>query len=768
MKRRLLMQVGLLLAAVALQCPATRAAEAQSQVAPPHLGEAAPPPVAAQPPFVTQLEGRYTFREDGTGTEIFAKRIKVLTSGAVQTQSQQQFEFIEGMQTLDIVEAYTEKPDGRRILVGPANIITRDGASGLALAYVRDLKVRTLIFPDVSVGDTLVMTSKRELLQGEFAGQFTDFDIFSRSLSLSSVHITIEAPASLNLAVRATGDHTTDKFQVVDAVERHEITVAPEPYEPDEPGAVSPLDREPALFVSTFPSYEALGAAYGETALPKSAVTPGIAVLADEITRNVDDRRAQTSAIDAWVKKNIRYVAVFLSTGRVVPHDASVILRNRFGDCKDKVTLMAALLAAKGITSEVALINLGNAYSLPEPPTLAALNHVILFLPEFGVYDDPTASEAAFGVLAPEAYDKPVVRVSAAGVKLARTPAMNPAEHVSHSITKLDFAGDGAITGQTEEDNSGVLGMALRTAAGMLQQLGPETAVQRMLEGYNTPGTGHIDLGNSSETRDPFVVQSSFALSNRFKPPAPGGSASVPFGMPLTVRPGNFLFGRRMSGRRFAFPCYGGTQIEDIEATFDKALPLPAPLPSVRIDNPLFTYESTYSIEDGTLKVHRQFISRVPGQSCPPETEARIAVDLDRVRADVNSAYLFPRSALTTPAPADSSAPPIREISRVAVADQQLRVAFFYDLYPDCSLVGVPTVRVIDPPKNGRLNIENGPGFPSFPANNPRFKCNDQRVDGAVMSYMPNSGFTGGDMITVEAIYPDGSSRKRRYAIEVK
>ena len=73
---------------------------------------------------------------------------------------------------------------------------------------------------------------------------------------------------------------------------------------------------------------------------------------------------------------------------------------------------------AKGISSEQALINLGNAYTLPEPPTMVALNHVILY-PEFDLYDDPTANFAAFGVLAAENYDKPVVRVSAAGATLA-------------------------------------------------------------------------------------------------------------------------------------------------------------------------------------------------------------------------------------------------------------------------------------------------------------------------------------------------------------
>src|SRR5580704_7291694 len=115
------------------------------------------------------------------------------------------------------------------------------------------------------------------------------------------------------------------------------------------------------------------------------------------------------------MKKNIRYVAVYLALGLVVPNDATTVLQNRYGDCKDKVTLMSALLAAKGIASETALINFGASYTLPEPPTMLSLNHAIVYLPEFDLYDDPTARYAAFGVLAAETYDKPVLVVGASG-----------------------------------------------------------------------------------------------------------------------------------------------------------------------------------------------------------------------------------------------------------------------------------------------------------------------------------------------------------------
>jgi hypothetical protein len=74
------------------------------------------------------------------------------------------------------------------------------------------------------------------------------------------------------------------------------------------------------------------------------------------------------------------------------------------------------------------LTNGTNAYALHQPATLAALNHVIVYLPEWGIHDDPSSSRAGFGVLV-NTHDKPALHLSASAVRLARTPAMRPQDH---------------------------------------------------------------------------------------------------------------------------------------------------------------------------------------------------------------------------------------------------------------------------------------------------------------------------------------------------
>ena len=71
----------------------------------------------AAPPFTTQLKGHLTVRDDRTATEVATKRIKILSQGVIQSLSQQQVRFVEGMQKLETLEAFTEKADGRHVAV---------------------------------------------------------------------------------------------------------------------------------------------------------------------------------------------------------------------------------------------------------------------------------------------------------------------------------------------------------------------------------------------------------------------------------------------------------------------------------------------------------------------------------------------------------------------------------------------------------------------------------------------------------------------------
>ena len=55
---------------------------------------------------------------------------------------------MEGMETLEIIEAFTEKPDATRVRVAPMNILAHDAAGGLEATFTRDLKQRSRAAPN--------------------------------------------------------------------------------------------------------------------------------------------------------------------------------------------------------------------------------------------------------------------------------------------------------------------------------------------------------------------------------------------------------------------------------------------------------------------------------------------------------------------------------------------------------------------------------------------------------------------------------------------
>jgi len=66
-------------------------------------------------------------------------------------------------------------------------------------------------------------------------------------------------------------------------------------------------------------------------------------------------------AIYEYVSQEIRYVSLSFGVTRYAPHPAGTVLANQYGDCKDKHTLLAAMLGAAGIEAWPVLANTGRS-----------------------------------------------------------------------------------------------------------------------------------------------------------------------------------------------------------------------------------------------------------------------------------------------------------------------------------------------------------------------------------------------------------------------
>ena len=585
-------------------------------------------------------------RPDLTVTVNSTTRLKILRESAIRALGQQTVPYVESLNPLEVVEAYTEKSDGRKLFVDPANILTRDAATGLNAVYQRDAKVKTIIFPDIEVGDTLVYALKVNRVDKRFPGHLFFQAALPRSVPYGTYHLTVDEPKSLALRAATNGEGFSHTVTDMGEDQRHEFNFRPDGWRLDEPGAVSFWDRDPRIVFTTFKDLSELGASYWSSMKDRDVIDPEIQTLADEITKGIDSKRAQAAAIDHWVKKNIRYVLVFLGSGGITPNPPLTVLKNKFGDCKDHVALMGALLRAKGIAGEQVLISLGNSYRLPELPA-PSFNHVMLYLPDFDLYTDPTASYASFATLPESSYDKPVLHISEAGGRAARTPPAKADDHVTIARTTASIGADGAVKGTTRQTATGIFAISARSTAMQIQTQGREKYAETILRGHGEPGTGLFEAAAPFDFAEPYVIQGAFSLNTKLQIPF-NGPRTIPLGIPIHRRPGVGLLGQRIAGRTTDFVCFPGKQVEEIELTFAEGLPMPRPIRGRNIDNKYFNYQSHYVISGRTLTIRREFRSNVAHQVCAKEIESELTEPLQEVARSLRTRMSFQPSATNT------------------------------------------------------------------------------------------------------------------------
>ncbi|MCX6836014.1 MAG: DUF3857 and transglutaminase domain-containing protein [candidate division Zixibacteria bacterium] len=123
------------------------------------------------------------------------------------------------------------------------------------------------------------------------------------------------------------------------------------------------------------------------------ADTAALAGTVSTVCGNLTQPGARLRAIAHYVRDNIRYVAVEIGAGRFQPRAAGTTLTNRYGDCKDKVALVRAMLALAGIPSEAVGALIGERVD-PDFPSPFQFNHVIIAIPIQALPDLPPYPDA--------------------------------------------------------------------------------------------------------------------------------------------------------------------------------------------------------------------------------------------------------------------------------------------------------------------------------------------------------------------------------------
>ncbi len=114
----------------------------------------------------------------------------------------------------------------------------------------------------------------------------------------------------------------------------------------------------------------------------KAATLPADGPLAAEVARiraASTDPLVRTQAALVLVQDRIRYVALAMGTGGLVPADAATTWSRRFGDCKGKTVLLIAMLRALGVTADAVAVSTALGDGLDARlPRASAFDHVVV------------------------------------------------------------------------------------------------------------------------------------------------------------------------------------------------------------------------------------------------------------------------------------------------------------------------------------------------------------------------------------------------------
>ena len=563
------------------------------------------------PISVERIAGRYIVNADGSFHHISEQTIRIETPQAIDSMGAQRVAYSSSRETIESIEAWIIQPDGTKIIVPPESIRTQDEDTEGGSSKFSDTKYKVIIFPQVRVGSRLYWKYESFVHTPLFAGQFFQDWTLSPLVRVDHWEVDISLPAGKALYVENRGVDGGLESRTADADHYHFIHQQLASIPPDE-AAVSEDDYADLLRVSTLPDVLAVGRLYQANAAPKASLTERIRARALNLTTGLTGEREEARALYDWVSRNIRYVAVTLGSGGYVPHSADEVLANEYGDCKDHVVLLEALLAAAGIDSVPALINSDSSYTLQKVGSFA-FNHVITYLPSLDLYVDSTAHFTPFGILPFGDTDKPVVLTSLG--RLGRTPRTRADVNVSRAKASMVIHSDGTIEGTSMATMSGSYEISSRSARFSDRSSPEEQVVKGLLSRFGETGSGSLSHVDPEDIDKPYWIEGRFQLDPVANIPGRGAMR-----IPVGLAPGRFAGiaanKTTVSQQQHPWPCTSQTISESYTIQFPSNVLITSIPDGLAYHDDQIDFRSTYRRVGRQVLAERSLVVQRPSQVC--------------------------------------------------------------------------------------------------------------------------------------------------------
>ncbi len=349
-------------------------------------------------------------------------------------------------------------------------------AAGEGYEIYSDAKAKVMRIPGVDVG-TLVGV---EWEQKRHPYTFEDQWFFQSSLPVQRARFILHLPA--NWEFRAAWMHYPEQVpQVQSGTNTWELSDIPRIENEFEMPHWRALAGQ---LVVTYFSEKTKGRTYstwGDFGAWYTQLTTGMRDPSPALQQKVQDLAPATlplmdriRALAYFAQRDIRYAAIEIGIGGYQPHPASLTFSNRYGDCKDKATVLSAMLAQIGVKSYYIPVHTDRGIYTEKTPPTNGFNHVILAIqlpegsfkaPMPALYEhsklghllifDPTSRVVPLGQIPSYEQDNYGLLVTEQGGELIHLPLSTPESNRMTRTAKLTLMPDGSMKGEVQEVRTG-------------------------------------------------------------------------------------------------------------------------------------------------------------------------------------------------------------------------------------------------------------------------------------------------------------------------
>src|SRR5215213_2865154 len=318
---------------------------------------------------VEQFSTAYRFERDGTGQREATLRVKVQSDAGVGRFGQLVFDYSSANEKLDMDYVRVRKADGTVVNATVSDIQDLTAPVAREAPVYTDLRQKHVTVPGLRPGDMLeyhmVWNISTPLAQNQF---WLEHYFVTRRLIVLDDQLTVNIPAASKVKLKTEpGFEPTIKEENDRRIylwnhsnlkpDSEEDEKEKEQATEDDPQSEEAEEIHPQVQLTTFQSWEEVGQWYANLQRDRIVPDEKIKVKAEEVIRGLQSEQDKVKALYEYVAKNFRYVSLSLGQGRYQPHPAADVMVNQYGDCKDKHTLLASMLAATGLRAYPVLMN---------------------------------------------------------------------------------------------------------------------------------------------------------------------------------------------------------------------------------------------------------------------------------------------------------------------------------------------------------------------------------------------------------------------------